>query len=166
MGFYNKYIFLSNSYLQNYVVRDTVKKHNKSVNLEMSIDRSLIEVISERNKYINKGNIKKKLACLQKTINRYHCKNITNKCEKNVTTEKCVLNKLTNTDIKKFNEVSINTSPKKLSNVCTNTSPVMSNKICESLKVIVREENNKNNKNYYNNKAKASIGDRINLNKN
>ena len=42
----------------------------------------------------------------------------------------------------------------------------MNNKICESLKVIVKEENNKNNKNYYNNKARASISDRIILNKN
>ena len=162
MGFYNKYIFLSNSYLQNHIVRDTVRKHNRSKNLEMSIDRSLTEIISER----NKNNIKKQLTCLQKTINRYNCKNMNNKSKKNAVTEKCVLDKLTNTDLKDFKEVSINTSPKKLSNACTNTSPVMNNKICESLKVIVKEENSKNNKNYYNNKAKASISDRIILNKN
>ena len=71
MGFYNKYIFLSNSYLQNHIVRNTVRKYKNSDNLDSYIDSSLSESIAERSKYIANRNINNKLICLRKKINKY-----------------------------------------------------------------------------------------------
>ena len=166
MGFYNKYIFISNSYLQNHIVRNTVRKHKTSENLDSYIDKSLSEAIAERSKYIIKQNISKELVCLRKTIHKYQYKLNTKIIKDNIKKQKVLSNKFTNTEVKDFKEMSINTSPKKYENVYTNTSPIMNSKISKSLKIIVKENNEKKRKNFYNNKANATISDRINLNKN
>lgn len=166
MGFYNKYIFISNSYLQNHIVRNTVRKHKTSKDLDSYIDKSLSEAIAERGKYIVKQNISKQLVCLRKTIHKYQYKLNTEIIKDNIKKHKVLSNKFTNTEVKDFNEISINTSPKSYVNMYTNTSPIMNSKISKSLKIIVKENNEKKQKNFYNNKANASISDRINLNKN
>lgn len=166
MGFYNKYIFYSNSYFQNHIVRNTVRKYKNSDNLDSLIDKTLSESIAERSKYLVNRSINNKLVCLRKKIIKYRSKLNNNVPKDDNKKEKKLLSKFTNTEIKDFKEISINTSPKKYENVCTNTSPIMNSKISKSLKIIEKESNEKKQKNYYNNKANASINDRIHLNKN
>lgn len=164
MSFYNKYIAFSNSYLQNSVVRNIVRNNNhKYDNLDSQIDEAINEINFYRERYLEKKkevqNCKIKIRKIKIKANylRYKFKQDSiypeNK-EIGVNTEK------------------IETSDKALNTRCvvtnrqTNTSPINNYKVSKSLKLIVKDENKKSNKNYYTNSSKASINNRMALNKN
>lgn len=44
IGFYNKYLFINNSYLRSYIVRDTVKQYGNCKNINKLIDKKLNEI--------------------------------------------------------------------------------------------------------------------------
>lgn len=44
IGFYNKYLFINNSYLRSYIVRDTVRQYRNCKNINKLIDKKLNEI--------------------------------------------------------------------------------------------------------------------------
>ena len=164
MGFFNKYIFCSNSYLVLNTVRKVVKENPRKKNINSLIDEKLEDEERFRNQYLN--------SCRKRIINNNENKTkFKKRILKNVNEEHKVEKKNVETNTIKSNIISksTNTSPKR--DVETNTSP--KEKITKSVntlpekKILTDINKNENSKSlkYITNKTNASILDRIKLNK-
>ena len=164
MSFYNKYIAFSNSYLQNSVVRNIVKNnYHKYDNLDSQIEEAIKEINLYRERY------------LEKKRDIQNCKVKVKKIKIKASYLKYKLNQ--NGIYPENKEVAVNTERIETSDKAqntstslesrqTNTSPINNYKVSKSLKLIVKDENKKSNKTYYTNSSKASINNRMALNKN
>ena len=165
MGFFNKYIFCSNSYLVLNTVRKVVKENPRKKNINYLIDEKLEDEERFRNQYLN--------SCRKRIVknNNENKTKFKKRILKKVNEEHKVEKKNVETNTIKSNIISksTNTSPKR--DVETNTSP--KEKITKSVitlpekKVLTDINKNENSKSlkYITNKTNASILDRIKLNK-
>lgn len=164
MGFFNKYIFCSNSYLVLNTVRKVVKENPRKKNINFLIDEKLEDEEKLRNQYLNscrkriiynnenKTKFKKRILKKVNEENNIEKKNVeTNTIKSNI------ISKSTNTSPKR--DVETNTSPKEKITKSVNTLP--------EKKVLTDINKNQNSKSlkYITNKTNASILDRIKLNK-